>query len=172
MSTFSCKKQGLVTQSLLKELLELRCDGKFYWKISRGRAKVGDLAGYIEPDTGYRVIGIRGALHAAHRLAILWRTGEWPKNFVTHIDKDRDNNWPDNLVDTSPSVIMQNRKGGRGGLPKGVKRVRNSYTATIVSGGVEIHLGTFLDPALAIDARVKAERKYHTILGKKDDTSK
>lgn len=168
MSTFSCKKQGLVTQSLLKDLMELKDDGKFYWRVPRGRAKVGDPAGYIVPKTGYRMIGIKGVVFGAHRLAILWHTGKWPDDFVTHIDKDGDNNRPDNLVVTSTSVIMQNKRGGRGGLPKGVKRVRNRYIATIVVGGFEIHLGSYLDPGPAIEAREDAERKYHTILEKKD----
>lgn len=168
MSTSSCKKQSLVTQALLKELLELRLDGKFYWRNTKGRAKTGLPAGFKCAKTGYRIIGIRCAPFAAHRLAVLWDTGEWPKNLVTHKDKDRDNNLPDNLVDTTSSVVMQNRKGGKGGLPKGVKKVRGRYIATIVSCGEPTYLGSYLDAASAIAARAEAEIKYHTILEKKD----
>ena len=169
MSTSSCKKQDLLTQGLLKKLLELRPDGKFYWLVARGRVSRGEVAGRVCPKTGYRVIGIRGKLFAAHRLAVLWETGQWPKSLVTHIDKDKDNNVPSNLVDTTSSVIMQNRRGGRGGLPKGVKKqIGGRYIATIVSQGKEVHLGSYLELGQAITARFEAERKYHTILEKKD----
>lgn len=167
MSTSSCK-ESLVSQTLLKGLLELRQDGRFYWRITSGRSIEGQPAGQICPETGYRIIGIRGKRFAAHRLAVLWDTGNWPKNLVTHKDRDRDNNLPDNLVDTSRAVIMQNRQGGKGGLPKGVKKVRGRYIAAIISCGKQTYLGSYLDAASAITARVEAERKYHTILEKKD----
>lgn len=167
MSTSSCK-ESLVTQAMLKELLELRQDGRFYWRITQGRAKRGQPAGFICAVTGHRIIGIRGKAFHAPRLAVLWETGKWPKNLVVHIDKNKDNNLPTNLLDTTSSVVMQNRKGGKGGLPKGVKKVRGRYIATIFSCGEPTYLGSYLDTASAIAARAEAERKYHTILEKKD----
>jgi hypothetical protein len=81
----------MLTQSALKELLHYDPDkGLFSWRINAGRRKAGDVAGSIR--TGYRVIGIDGALFSAARLAFLYVTGDLPSGTIGRI-----NGKPDDL---------------------------------------------------------------------------
>jgi hypothetical protein len=68
--------------------------GDFCWRVRRGqRAKAGAIAGSITSD-GYRKIVIDKVPHLAHRLAVVWMTGETPGGRVTHRNRKRsDNRW-------------------------------------------------------------------------------
>jgi hypothetical protein len=48
--------------------------GDFHWKVQRGRARAGDLAGHAH-HTGFRRIGIDGGSYRADRLAGLYVDG-------------------------------------------------------------------------------------------------
>ena len=55
-----------ITQDYVKQLLEYR-DGVLYWKVSRGKAKVGAKAGYLN-QIGYFQTQVNGKLYLNHRL--------------------------------------------------------------------------------------------------------
>jgi hypothetical protein len=86
------KRQTLLSVERLKEVL-LYCpiSGEWTWKTSIQRQhKAGSSAGWNRKD-GYRLIGIDGETHYAHRLAFLWMTGGWPTDEVDHIDRNPSN---------------------------------------------------------------------------------
>lgn len=90
-----------LTQQKLKSLLDYDPDtGVFTWKKAYGQRLVGDVAGYESRVRG-RLIGIficiSATSYAAHRLAILWTTGQMPTDPVSHINGDTSDNRIANL---------------------------------------------------------------------------
>lgn len=83
--------------------------GDFIWIGKTGTAtRLGSKAGRID-KLGYIGIGIKNRKYAAHRLAWLWMTGDWPSGQIDHIDRNRGNNCWTNLRDVSASVNCRNR---------------------------------------------------------------
>lgn len=100
--------------------------GQFTWRVRAAhRIHVGDIAGVICKSTGYRVIGINGVRHSAHRLAWLHVHGEWPAQNIDHINGDRSDNRIENLRDVSQQTNTLNRK-----------RVRSDADESVVYPGV------------------------------------
>ena len=94
------------TQEELKELFDYR-DGWLYWKIKRGKIRVGDRAGGICDNrvliTYYR------KKYKAHRLIFLHRHGYLPE-YIDHINRDSLDNRIENL---RPCTKAQNSMNGR-----------------------------------------------------------
>ena len=89
--------------------------GVFTWKIDKGRhARRGDVAGSVH-KSGYRRVGLCGALVYAHRLAWLMHYGRQPADQIDHINGSRDDNRIDNLREANFEINAQNRVHG---LPK------------------------------------------------------
>ncbi|MDD0156969.1 HNH endonuclease signature motif containing protein, partial [Shigella flexneri] len=77
------------------------------WKKKlSARGAVGKVAGTI--SYGYNAINIDGVRYFAHRLAWLYVYGEWPKQEIDHIDRNRRNNAISNLRDVSRVVNALN----------------------------------------------------------------
>lgn len=95
-----------LTQDLLKELFDYH-DGKLYWAISRGSAKIGDCAGTID-NMDYRSIMINYKVYKVHRLIFLYYHGFLPE-FLDHIDGDPKNNNINNLREATKSQNSMNR---------------------------------------------------------------
>src|SRR5512135_183213 len=92
-----------------RKLISYDCDtGLITWKVSRGKAKSGDIAGYVNGE-GYICIKIKGKMYLAHRLAWLMNYGEWPNGIIDHIDHNKQNNSLENLRDVSFSINGQNK---------------------------------------------------------------
>lgn len=90
--------------------------GEFWWiEPKRGR-KLDVPAGSINYK-GYRIIVIAGKNYLAHRLAFLYMTGEWPSEYVDHIDGNPQNNKWENLRAVTAQQNSWNKK-----------RKYNSYT--------------------------------------------
>ena len=153
-----------ITQERLKELLHYDPDtGNFYNIVTRGpRAQEGTIAG--TRHGGYWRVCLSGAQHYAHRLAVLYVTGEWPKEHVDHINGDTsDNRWA-NLRPATRSENMQNRRGANSNSKTkllGVKASRNVFRAQIKVSGRCVNLGTFSSPEAAHDAYLKAKAELH-----------
>lgn len=155
---------GMITQSLLKEILHYEPDtGVFTWRVRLSKnTHIGDIAG--TPFQKYRRIGIGGRLYRAHRLAWLYVHGVWPSKEIDHIDGDWLNNRLTNLRDVSSQINAQNRKRARADNKTGflgVSQVNGRFLAQIRTGHVSRNLGFFDSPELAHAAYVQAKRKYH-----------
>jgi hypothetical protein len=157
----------MITRERVLELLDYYPEsGFFVWKVTRGRAKVGYVAGKIQTSgnrTNYRYIAITiyGVEYAAHRIAVLIMTGEFPPRDVQidHRDRSSFNNKWENLKRTTNIENQWNRgpnKKNKLGL-KGVVRRGKNYRASITIASKRFHLGTYISPELAAAAYRRAE---------------
>lgn len=137
----------------LRELLTYHpLTGFFTWNISRGSRINGCVAGSVNTG-GHVQIQIDGRVYLAHRLAVLWMTGEWPVDRTDHKDLDKKNNAWLNLRQCSHSQNRANvglcasNKSGY----KGVHwhSVMGKWCASIRKDGVLHRLGYFDAPGLA-----------------------
>lgn len=84
--------------------------GQFFWLRQRGGRREGDPAGSLNKSLGYYQIRVNGKLHYAHRLAFIAMTGDEPKGFVDHINRDKSDNRWENLRDVGRSENLLNAK--------------------------------------------------------------
>lgn len=129
--------------------------GRFYWLQQRGRARVGDEAGYRRPDGRY-VVKVDNELHMRYRLAHLYMVGAWPPDEIDHVNcQSSDDRWQ-NL---RPATGVENRNNmplrsdnliGLKGVQKaaGHKKWRARYRGKCI--------GYFDTPHLAHKAYVQA----------------
>lgn len=102
---------------MFEDFLEYR-DNELYWKVSKGRAKKGSLAGTITTNGCghyYRSIRFNGRAYMAHR--IIWElcVGEIPEGMVIdHINGDTLDNSLGNLRVCTVTQNAQNIHHGRG----------------------------------------------------------
>lgn len=118
--------------------------GVITYRKDRGRAKVGDVAGYIATN-GYRIVKckIEGHRYAllAHRLGWAIHYGKWPQENLDHRDDHRDHNWIKNLRElTQVRNIARSSRRVRN-LPRGVvwaghTNKTNPYMGQFRSGDV------------------------------------
>ncbi len=139
--------------------------GVWRWLVDRGnRFKTGTVAGSIN-EKGYWIIGVLGRNYKAHRLAVFYMTGEWPKDQVDHNDLHKANNRWGNI---RPAINSQNQMNGpvrsdnKLGL-KGIKEHKPTglFQARITVNGKRQSLGYFKSTSEAIDARRNAAYKIH-----------
>ena len=66
--------------------------GSLRWRTKPAiRVHVGDLAG-SDNGLGYLRVSINNRLYMVHRIIMLYMLGEWPKDQVDHIDRNKINN--------------------------------------------------------------------------------
>jgi hypothetical protein len=153
----------MITLKRLQELLQYSPEtGEFTWKVSRPRAKIGDVAGAID-YYGYRVIRLDGTLYKAHRLVWLHCYGMWPTKNIDHINRDKSDNRVKNLRLVDQSANMHN-VGVRSNCKSGVSGVswradRKKWNARIKVGYKNFNLGLFDTKAAAVAARKAAETR-------------
>lgn len=153
----------MLTVERLKELLHYDPEtGEFTRLVARSgpRGKVGSVVGTPD-DEGYLRIAIDGQRYKAHRLAVLYITGNWPAEVVDHLDGDPTNNSWRNLHCCSHKENMR-RQRLRTDNTSGVKGVgfckrHGKWLAYIKVDGVNHELGFFEDRESAIAARKAAE---------------
>ncbi len=138
--------------------------GIFTWKVRTSNSvKVGDAAG-CPNGAGYLQITVQSRLYLAHRLAWLHTHGEWPKEQLDHINRNRSDNRIANLREVTHKQNLQNAgkySNNTSGYP-GVswnKRI-SKWRARIKHNYKYIHLGYFTTIEEAIAARKAAEKLY------------
>lgn len=167
-----------ISQEYLKERLHYNpSTGVFTW-LARDTSVAfnrqwngkyaGKVAGCVHSYTGYYVISLSSIpgkyeLYPAHRLAWLYMTGDWPPEFIDHIDRDRANNKFDNLRLATNSQNQANspRHHDNTSGAKGVhwSHVHFCWMARITVKGKRIRLGLFgsLDEAAAAYRKASKE---------------
>jgi hypothetical protein len=117
--------------------------------------------------TGYRSLSIFGKQYAAHRVAWLFITGQWPPadRVIDHINGQKDDNRACNLRTLSHSLNALNLQGPKKkfknhDLPLGVlPHGKSSFRAQIKINRQQIVLGSFATPEEASAAYQKAASK-------------
>ena len=142
----SKRRHEVVTRERLMEVLDYNKEtGIFTWKKKlSARGAVVKVAGTI--SYGYNAINIDGVRYFAHRLAWLYVYGEWPKQEIDHIDRNRRNNAISNLRDVSRVVNALNvgpRNSNAGIKGATFCQARNQWQAQINVSGKNITLGRF-----------------------------
>lgn len=164
MTSINKEKQNRLTQKQLKEVLHYDCDtGLFSWIVSKsGINKNSKTAGWER--LGYTCITICGKDYRAHRLAWLYVYGEWPSEFIDHINKVRSDN---RIANIRLATLKENSKNQSiprhntsGIMGVGWRESRNHWYAQIASDGKNIYLGSFNDKFEAICCRMSANNKY------------
>jgi hypothetical protein len=155
MAEPSISHGGNLSQSRLRDILHYDpLTGVFTWRIALSkRTPIGSVAGN-RGKAGYVYIRIAGSNYAAHRLAWIYMTGEWPPLEVDHVDGSRDKNEWDNLRLASSSQNNANRRtplSKEHGL-KGVRFNDGRWEARIQIKGSRVSLGRFSSAQEAQDA--------------------
>jgi len=156
----------MLTHERLQDLLTCNpTSGVLRWRVKTNRRiLVGSIAGSIN-DFGYRVIRIDGQLYRAHRLVWFYVHGEWPKNYIDHINGNPDDNRLDNLRDVTTAENIQNQvvahKRNRVNH-LGVTQRKNGFQARICTHGVSKSLGLFATAEAAEAAYIAAKRVQHS----------
>lgn len=153
-----------LTAARLRELLHYDPDtGLFTWRLSRRRARAGNVAGTIV-TRGYIMIRIDGVKRLAHRLAWLYTYGDWPSGSIDHIDGQPANNRLLNLRDVDSSINNQNRRSASAQNVSGYLGVETNgskFRARIEIAGQRIAIGSFAEPEDASAAYIEAKRRLH-----------
>ena len=159
-----------ITQEELKKILHYDPEiGVFTWLLKKSnRIKVGQIAGSRQVDIlcgkAYIRIKISKKMYLAHRLAVLYITGNLPENEVDHLDGNGTNNKWKNIRCVSAIENQRNRRlqsnnsSGIGGV---YWHVRNGkwHVRTWI-GSKLIHLGYYDNLLDAASVKKSAEIKY------------
>jgi hypothetical protein len=154
-----------LTQARLRELLHYDPDtGVWTWRVPKGRAKAGQLAGFISKK-GYRRIKIDRSVYFSHNLAVFYMTGQWAPEEVDHKDCDRAN---DRWINLRPCTQQQNslNRSIRSDNTSGFKGVSwnkrgQSWQARVGFKKREISLGHHRTPEAAAEAVRIARLRLH-----------
>lgn len=158
-----------LSQEFLKSILEYNQDtGEFFWiNPKRSWVAPGTKAGSVEVK-GYVVININGGLYKAHRLAWLYVYGEWPKNQLDHIDRNKQNNRIGNLRQATNGQNQQNTPKYRTkalvkSKYKGVswREQSKKWQVEIQVNKKRYNLGMFVCEEDAAIAYLEAKKKLH-----------
>lgn len=137
--------------------------GEFFWSDTQTPAFRGKRAGSFDKD-GYILLTLKYKKFRAHRVAWMFKYGEWPVGVIDHIDGNPANNRISNLRDVSASVNSQNQvSAGRvtsTGL-LGAFKCRDKFSASIKVHGKRTYLGVFDTAELAHAAYMNAKAKVH-----------
>ncbi len=156
----------MLTHSILLKFLNYDLEtGIFTWNVSRqGNRGIGSTAG-AQHSSGHIEIGVQGKVYKEHRLAWFYVTGDWPLNFVDHINGIRnDNRWV-NIRDATNTENQWNshpHKENKSGF-KGVDyhKKNKKWRSSISIKGKRIYLGYFHTPEEASAAYEAAALELH-----------
>lgn len=145
--------------------------GVFTWRVSRGKAKVGKVAGSpsaVNSSKTYMVVRFHGVNYYAHILAWAFSYGAWPELQIDHRDGDTLHNALANLRDVSVAMNQHNRSEpnsnsttGAIGVSRTKRKGAKPYRASIKVNMVKKYLGYFATIEEASAAYWEAKRELH-----------
>ena len=159
------RARKLLTQERLKELLHYDPEtGVWTWRVSRGGRLAGSHAGTLSKALGYVMISIDKEILYAHRLAMLYMTGNMPPE-VDHVNRDgSDCKWKNLRAATHSENLANvsgwssNTSGARGVVYQKDARL---YRANIEKNGKRIFLGYFKTVEEASAVYLEAARRLN-----------
>ena len=159
----------MLTQERLKELLDYDPEtGVFTWRVTRGRARSGRVAGCIQLKTGgkrYISITVDRFCCLAHRLAVYYVTGVFPLNETDHHDGNGLNNSYTNLRCVPHQENCKNMRRSKantsGATGVSWHRTAKKWRVRVRVNGQDIHLGFFHNREEAISTRKAAELEHN-----------
>lgn len=134
-----------------------------FGNASRAFRMAGKPAGMIDKK-GYLRIKLLGRHRAAHRLAWLLHTGNWPEADIDHKNGNKSDNRIENLRPASRSQNCANvpaKSHNKLGIKGVCFKPRQGYHAQIKKDGRVISLGHFDNPHDAHAAYVDAAHRLH-----------
>jgi len=160
-----------ITADYVRSILDYDpATGIFRWKhrtdirACDNARMIGKIAGSLDKK-GYRRIIINRRNYAAHRLAWLYTTGEWPIDEVDHKNLNKDDNRFKEIREATSSDNGCNRqtRADSGTQLRGIyldKRY-GGYVVKIQRHGKRIYLGTVSTAKEAIAVYATAAEKLH-----------
>jgi hypothetical protein len=138
--------------------------GSIYWRVARGRAAVGRVAGKTMRN-GYLAVVVSQRTIYIHRVIFAMHHGHWPVALIDHINHIRDDNRIENLRAATPSENLASRSGPTsrntsGFLGVGRGKSDGTWRAYITVNRRFLHLGIFNDPRNAAAAYNAAARTH------------
>jgi len=154
-----------ITAEELRSILAYNPEtGAFTWKVTASnRRQAGELAGCKCKRSGYMLIGYKGVVYPAHRLAWLHVYGTWPTMDIDHINGIPGDDRICNLRLATHQQNMSNRgrqKNNSSGY-KGVYRHQEKWRARITVAGKSVSLGVYHNPEEAHRAYAEAASRYN-----------
>jgi len=141
-------RKDTLTQAELKSILDYNPDTGIFTRTKTicNRAKQGDIVG-SRNDSGYLFVRIATHSYRLHRIAVLFMTGAFPKDYIDHINHIKDDNRWDNLRECTKTQNGVNRgknKNNTSGY-KGVSwmKLKDKFRADIKYKGRQLCLGHY-----------------------------
>lgn len=139
--------------------------GQLVWRRTHGKRISGAAVGTTCSKRGYLRVCIGGAKYALHRLVWLYVHGEWPTDFIDHIDGNTKNNRLGNLREATCAENLWNTRKSKANT-SGFKGVcwnsrSKSWRAYVSVNGKQHTIGYFKSKEDAFAARVHAANRMH-----------
>ena len=138
--------------------------GVLIWKVKIQNIKIGDVAGSVDKQTGYRKVAYKGKKYYVHRLIYTMLVGDIPAGYeIDHRNGIRHDNRISNLRIATKSQNAQNVTKRKFTFFRGVhfEEFSKKFKAQITINKKCINLGRFKTIEEAISARVEAEKLLH-----------
>lgn len=162
-----------VSKEQLQELFTYD-NGNLIWRVNRGNARIGDIAGETADEaTGFRKVMIGNLSYRLHRLIWAYHNG-WTTDNVKFIDDDRSNTRIENLRLVTKSEVLRDRSKFKGSSSKfkGVwyNPKRKKYIAQVKHAGKTVYVGAYDDELVAYEEWVKKAQELRKADGERKET--
>lgn len=160
------KSKTDLTQERVRELFDYDAEnGILIRKKDEYGRVVNRPCGHKPINRGYGEVGIAGKTYKVHRIIWLWYYGDWPVNFIDHINQNKMDNRIENLRDVSNSENIQNTKlySTNSSSYPGVSfnKHANKFMAYIWINNKRLYLGYFATAEEAFLAYQLAKIEHH-----------